>query len=704
LPSWRKLKPRRIWDDAAVVGEGCSEQDFPEGLTGAGNASVIKGAHAQACIPPLFTLYNSSLASPHYHCDADADDEMSSGYSVMDHGLLDNESQWSASSPAGELAEMEMSDEADCGVAVEERPGWHRDDGLVFEEPAFEKGAFSPVYEDDSPQMFDGPDAASSPIGPTTPFGDFVDRVVSAVEPPSAHSPGAEMDPEYECKESMHAYSQYSADHDDCNASESIPKAIVVSSPASDYQKLVGPLSEWVSTFVWKVCTTGMSLPSDFALQNTSPIGQHSTAPPSYLATSVHSLFQSTLLQPSAILLALWYIVRLPVYFGAVGFGQEHVKELRFRVELLGDSRGGADREALEMNAPFRLILLGCMLANKWLDDHTFSNKTWQSISNVPITSLNRLESLALDIFSHDLSTPPLAWAQWLSHLATYHQSLSSPVRSQPISRPTASPHSIVRKALEEIAQAPIGIDSSIPEPVFIGLEHRRREKQGIEVTALDGIDVLEIDLDEDGPLRQEYMPKRRASRAGSITSAAFKEGLEQRSHDWEKRERMPEPERVLPPPAKWSPQADEPIFRERGRSSGEYVAVQPPLAPLYGVLLPPVFPQDNRYPNWPAYAPVNQHMPPGYACDPLPSYTPYPYGHQTEHHHTRTQSLSCHYDNCQPSTHSRSYSQYNRMAALEVAPASQPDARWAASGRYAPYRQPFGHSNVNYQSNWIRA
>lgn len=395
LPSWRKLKPRRIWDDTAIVGEGCAKQDFPEGLTGAGNASVIKGTHAQACIPPLFTLYNSSLASPHYPCDADADDEMSSGYSVMDH-VHDNESQWSASSPSNELAEMEMSDEAHYGAAVEERPGWHRDDGVVFEEHVYEKGAFSPVYEDDSPQMVDGPDATSSPIGPTTPFGDFVDRAVSAVEPYSAHSSVAEMDSEYLTKESMHAYSQYSADYDDCKASEPIPKAIVVSSPASDYQKLVGPLSEWVSTFVWKVCTTGMSLPSESVLQkyafcpkntrrgalltssnSNGPVKQYSTTPPSYLAVSVHSLLQSTLLQPSAILLALWYIVRLPVYFGAVGFGPEHVKELKFRVELLGDSRGGADREALEMNAPFRLILLGCMLANKWLDDHTFSNKTW---------------------------------------------------------------------------------------------------------------------------------------------------------------------------------------------------------------------------------------------------------------------------------------------------------------------------------------
>ena len=96
--------------------------------------------------------------------------------------------------------------------------------------------------------------------------------------------------------------------------------------------------------------------------------------PPNYLAASVHSLLLSTLLQPSAVFLAIWYIVRLPVYFGATELSAEHAKETRFRIALFGT---GNDREAMEASAPFRLIVLGCMLANKWLDDHTFSNKTW---------------------------------------------------------------------------------------------------------------------------------------------------------------------------------------------------------------------------------------------------------------------------------------------------------------------------------------
>jgi hypothetical protein len=55
------------------------------------------------------------------------------------------------------------------------------------------------------------------------------------------------------------------------------------------------------------------------------------------------------------------------------------VKEARFRLELFGltEWQDSGSFQAAEAHAPFRLVLLGCMLANKWLDDHTFSNKTW---------------------------------------------------------------------------------------------------------------------------------------------------------------------------------------------------------------------------------------------------------------------------------------------------------------------------------------
>jgi hypothetical protein len=76
--------------------------------------------------------------------------------------------------------------------------------------------------------------------------------------------------------------------------------------------------------------------------RNTS-FKQYANSPPSFLAPAVHSLLLSTLLQPSAIFLAILYIVRLPVFFSAITLGPDHAKELRFRTVLLGKVYGGLD-------------------------------------------------------------------------------------------------------------------------------------------------------------------------------------------------------------------------------------------------------------------------------------------------------------------------------------------------------------------------
>jgi hypothetical protein len=70
-------------------------------------------------------------------------------------------------------------------------------------------------------------------------------------------------------------------------------------------------------------------------------------------------------------------MVRLPVYFGAAPLGAELAKAAAFQAAFLGDCPTPHEAETNNHNAPLRLVVLGFMLANKWLDDHTFSNKTW---------------------------------------------------------------------------------------------------------------------------------------------------------------------------------------------------------------------------------------------------------------------------------------------------------------------------------------
>lgn len=99
---------------------------------------------------------------------------------------------------------------------------------------------------------------------------------------------------------------------------------------------------------------------------------------PSHLSHCVQNVLLATLLQPSTVFLALWYMVRLPVYFGAAPLNSEIMKAAAgFQTAFLNNAQQSYEHEAAENSTPLRLVVLGFMLANKWLDDHTFSNKTW---------------------------------------------------------------------------------------------------------------------------------------------------------------------------------------------------------------------------------------------------------------------------------------------------------------------------------------
>ncbi|KZT74299.1 hypothetical protein DAEQUDRAFT_761172 [Daedalea quercina L-15889] len=654
LPSWRRNKPRRIWEEDFAHSEDTSRQGFEEGLTVADNAAVIKGAPAQARIPPVSTLLASAghdtRARDMYARNPEEELNM---YSARVHGWhSENASRATEVSPvtSAEYDDMVVEDYPDARYEDYDMntPGSYGDVGSagMYASEEYERGAFSPVLEDMSPDGAPVANPASSPMGPNTPFADYVDSAFAA----------APFVPSYGCSHSVsasrevrYAYADQccGAQCQQCQAygqpeqavAPPAPEPVVTPTATAAYRKLAEPLSDWIATYVWKACTTGMSLPLDYA-QPMAFIKHYPSLPPSHLASSTHSMLLSTLLQPSAIFLALWYIVRLPVFFGPVNLDSErHRKEIRFRTELLGEAHLSYDRDAIESYAPFRLILLGCMLANKWLDDHTFSNKTWHTISNVPIQSLNKLESLALDIFRYDLSISTHEWTSWLSCIHDYHTSLNSPACPQPISRPSSSPHTIVRKAIERLIHIGVGrsccedATCTMPkEPVFVGLEDEKREQHDAQTYDED---VLEIDLDEDGPLREEYLPRRRVSSASSSRRA---QGTE----------KIIEPERFLPPPAKWSPAADEPIMRDV-RISRQYVAPQPMAHVPVVVPPPPPFPhllqsQQHAWPYGSYGHKQEQVVPAAYAPPPVYSRTAhvgYDYAYPATQGHSRSQSLS---------------------------------------------------------------
>jgi hypothetical protein len=117
--------------------------------------------------------------------------------------------------------------------------------------------AFAPVLEDDSEDMI-----GSSPIGPMTPFAEYVDRAVSASDVATLCDIPLK-------QEEIHLYHglQY-YDMMDYQYADPIKQEPVapVSDPAptasSKYKKFAEPMADFIVSYVWKVCNNSIALPA----------------------------------------------------------------------------------------------------------------------------------------------------------------------------------------------------------------------------------------------------------------------------------------------------------------------------------------------------------------------------------------------------------------------------------------------------------
>ncbi|KAK0563142.1 hypothetical protein OC861_004959 [Tilletia horrida] len=120
-------------------------------------------------------------------------------------------------------------------------------------------------------------------------------------------------------------------------------------------------------------------------------------------ARFAHQVLSQTLLSPTAFMLGLLYILRVP--------------------SLVLASDGNVKDEARALfaeppsAAPFKLFTLGMMIANKQLDDNTFTNRTWQEVTGIPLLDLNKLERFYLERCHFEINVPPEVWYAFLGRL-----------------------------------------------------------------------------------------------------------------------------------------------------------------------------------------------------------------------------------------------------------------------------------------------
>ncbi|KAG8752840.1 hypothetical protein FRC11_007983 [Ceratobasidium sp. 423] len=186
------------------------------------------------------------------------------------------------------------------------------------------------------------------------------------------------------------------------------------------------PLADWFADVVWALYLG----PQSVATGGNSGLAGADKAPQP-LTAFVHAVLSQTLASPQCAALGLYYLVKLPVRLGSsavraaaplwnVGIDAEghtsytsvqdrdRAARAGFVAELYGP--GGED-------VPYRLAALALMLGNKWLDDHTFTNKTWHEVTHLNLARLTALEQRALECFNYSLGVPNEDWRAWLGVL-----------------------------------------------------------------------------------------------------------------------------------------------------------------------------------------------------------------------------------------------------------------------------------------------
>ncbi|KAG0055357.1 hypothetical protein BGZ83_008877 [Gryganskiella cystojenkinii] len=144
----------------------------------------------------------------------------------------------------------------------------------------------------------------------------------------------------------------------------------------------------------------------------------------------------ATLLSPSVILLSLKYIRQLMV-------------GLKRSNKIVNTGEG----------AEHRFFTGALILANKFLDDNTFTNKTWSEITGMRVKDVNHLEMQFLNGIDFRLFTSPAEYSEWLAsltqftsqympsqHEVAYQQQVTaarSPISPVDSISPDSNPHSI---------------------------------------------------------------------------------------------------------------------------------------------------------------------------------------------------------------------------------------------------------------------
>ncbi|KAF9045750.1 hypothetical protein BDZ89DRAFT_1008002 [Hymenopellis radicata] len=159
------------------------------------------------------------------------------------------------------------------------------------------------------------------------------------------------------------------------------------------------------------ICYLWFATPS---LDSTLPSSPHNRSRPTPLqlvATSsfvyfMQKLLETTQVSHSVIVLSLHYIWRLKDR-------NDRIWRERTASASESDLESARDSEA-QPGSEFRIAVAGMMMANKFLDDNTYTNRTWSDVSGISLTEINRMEREFLLGVDFNLYVDKRTYEKWL--------------------------------------------------------------------------------------------------------------------------------------------------------------------------------------------------------------------------------------------------------------------------------------------------
>ncbi|KAK4054422.1 hypothetical protein OIV83_000916 [Microbotryomycetes sp. JL201] len=198
----------------------------------------------------------------------------------------------------------------------------------------------------------------------------------------------------------------------------------------------------------------------------------HPSEPTNAFRQFVKQVLTATLVAPEDLVLALLFVARMPCSLVLPSTPPEPGSNL-------------SDEASAIKAAPFKTILGALMLANKTLQDNSYRNETFASVSGIPLSDVNQIEMFVYSALNFDTAVTDDIWRSWLDFVvdrslgngnlgqrvdvhaalrrlsrATDRSALVSPVvRSSPIfaARPVTPPNSSAS------AIAHVNLDASGP-------------------------------------------------------------------------------------------------------------------------------------------------------------------------------------------------------------------------------------------------